>query len=87
MTYELLEKQLAEERAKVQHLEGMLAFEKSKYELQIASISADFAEQAIDKLEIELQGIEDIIARIDDKSKSRIERYITRIRRKLSEME
>lgn len=83
MSYELLEKQLAEERLKVQHLEGRLVFEKNKYELQVASLSADLSEKVMNSIDIELQGMNDIIARLGDRDRTRLTRYITRIRKKL----
>lgn len=87
MSYELLEKQLAEERLKVQHLESRLVFEKNKYELQVASLSTDLAEQMIDSINIELQCMEDVIDRLGDKDKLRLERCISRIRKKLSDLQ
>lgn len=90
MTYEELEKALADERLKVkslevkmQNLEGRLVFEKNKYEYQVAELSADLSEKITDSLEIELLGIGDITARLDEKNKDRIDRFIRRIRRKL----
>ena len=93
MSYELLEqkiamleKQLADEHEKVQNLEGRLVFEKNKYELQVAELSADLSEKITDTIELELQGMEDITARLDEKNKDRLERFIARIRRKLSDL-
>ena len=83
----LLEKQLADEREKVQNLEGRLVFEKNKYEYQVAELSADLSEKITNSIEIELLGIGDITARLDEKNKHRIERFIARIRRKLSELQ
>lgn len=62
---------------------GKLDFERNQSELKIDTLRNDIVEGFQDSIKLELEGIEDIIENIDERSKIKIERRIRRIKQRM----
>jgi hypothetical protein len=62
---------------------GKLDFERNQHESKIDTLRNDIVEDFQGAIKLELDGIEDIIQNIDERSKNKIERRIRRIKKRM----
>lgn len=85
-----LNKQILELNSRIENLEkekeineGKLTFERNQNEDRMDNLRNDIIEDLQDSIKLELEGIEDIIENIDERSKTKIERRIRRILKRM----